>query len=168
MPSRCVVFGCSNIPDTKNCIALHSIPFHGDPRPEAIKRRKIWVDFVKRKNGSLRVQVAYYAQSISNRMLFSVNRIRSGKINRIFRGWRKTMSVFATFQQFSLKATKGQTVKENRNEKERFAVRWDNLHIYLYDDKFSLQRLFMLQNTSVDRSGPQQKKQLQQSQIGLF
>ena len=36
MPSRCVVFGCSN---------THI----GDSRPEAIKRHKRWVDFVKCK-----------------------------------------------------------------------------------------------------------------------
>ena len=49
MPSRCVVFGCSNTPDPKNGIILHKIPYEGDSRPEAIKRRKRWVDFVKRK-----------------------------------------------------------------------------------------------------------------------
>ena len=49
MPSRCVVYGCSNYPDAKNQIALHPIPFYGDQRPEAAKRRKRWVDFVKAK-----------------------------------------------------------------------------------------------------------------------
>ena len=49
MPSRCVVYGCSNYPDAKNQIALHPIPFYGDLRPEAVKRRKRWVDFVKQK-----------------------------------------------------------------------------------------------------------------------
>ena len=49
MPSRCVVYGCSNYPDAKNQIALHPIPFYGDQRPEAAKRRKRWVDFVKQK-----------------------------------------------------------------------------------------------------------------------
>ena len=49
MPSRCVVFGCSNTPDPKNGIILHKIPYEGDSRPEAIKRRKRWVEFVKRK-----------------------------------------------------------------------------------------------------------------------
>jgi hypothetical protein len=49
MPSRCVVFGCSNIPDPANGIVLHRIPFDGDLRPEAVKRRKRWVDFVKRR-----------------------------------------------------------------------------------------------------------------------
>ena len=49
MPSRCVVYGCSNIPDIENGIVLHKIPYDQDLRPEAIKRRKRWVDFVKRK-----------------------------------------------------------------------------------------------------------------------
>ena len=49
MPSRCVVYGCSNAPDPANGIILHKIPYDEDLRPEAIKRRKLWVDFVKRK-----------------------------------------------------------------------------------------------------------------------
>ena len=50
MPSRCVVFGCSNTPHPKNGIIVHKIPYDGDSRPEAIKRRKRWVDFVKHKH----------------------------------------------------------------------------------------------------------------------
>ena len=49
MPSRCVVYGCSNVPDPANGIILHKIPYDEELRPEAIKRRKLWVDFVKRK-----------------------------------------------------------------------------------------------------------------------
>ena len=49
MPDRCVVSKCSNIADPKNGIFIHAIPFFGDSRPEAMKRRKKWVDFVKTK-----------------------------------------------------------------------------------------------------------------------
>ena len=49
MPHRCVVFGCSNTSNLKKGIALHRIPYANDKRPEANKRRKAWVDFVKRK-----------------------------------------------------------------------------------------------------------------------
>ncbi len=49
MPSRCVVYGCSNYPDAGNQIALHPIPFYGDQQPESVKRRKRWVDFMKQK-----------------------------------------------------------------------------------------------------------------------
>ena len=49
MPSRCVAGGCSNIPDLENGIVLHTIPYFGDERPQAKKRRKKWVDFVKSK-----------------------------------------------------------------------------------------------------------------------
>ena len=49
MPARCVVYGCSNTPDAVNQIALHPIPYHGDLRPEALRRRKRWIDFVKFK-----------------------------------------------------------------------------------------------------------------------
>ena len=53
MPSLCVVFGCSNTPDQKSGIILHKIPYDGNSRPEAIQRRKRWVDFVKRKHAKL-------------------------------------------------------------------------------------------------------------------
>lgn len=51
MLGHCVVGGCSNTASLENCIALHSIPFYRDTRPEAKKRRKRWVDFVKMKRG---------------------------------------------------------------------------------------------------------------------
>ena len=47
MPMRCVAGGCSNTPE--NGIVLHSIPYFGDDQPQAKKRRKKWVDFVKQK-----------------------------------------------------------------------------------------------------------------------
>lgn len=40
MPSRCVAGGCSNTPDLEKGIGLHSIPYFGDDRPQAKKRRK--------------------------------------------------------------------------------------------------------------------------------
>ena len=49
MPHRCVVFGCSNTANLREGIALHRIPYANDTRPEAKKRRKAWVDFVRRK-----------------------------------------------------------------------------------------------------------------------
>ena len=49
MPDRCVAASCSNIADPSKGIFVHTIPFFGDSRPEAIKRRKKWVDFVKAK-----------------------------------------------------------------------------------------------------------------------
>ena len=51
MPGHCVVGGCSNTASFENCIALHSIPFYGDTRSEAKKRRKRWIDFIKTKCG---------------------------------------------------------------------------------------------------------------------
>ena len=50
MPGR-IVGGCSNTASLENCIALYSIPFYGDTRSEAKKRRKRWIDFVKTKGG---------------------------------------------------------------------------------------------------------------------
>ena len=43
------VGGCSNVPCTEKSISLHRIPFWGDKRPEAKKRRKRWVDFINTK-----------------------------------------------------------------------------------------------------------------------
>ena len=39
MPHRCVVGGCSNVRSLENGIGFHTIPFYGDERPEAKKRR---------------------------------------------------------------------------------------------------------------------------------
>ena len=49
MPDRCVAESCRNVADPSKGIFVHTIPFFGDSRPEAIKRRKKWVDFVKAK-----------------------------------------------------------------------------------------------------------------------
>ena len=47
MPARCVVGGCSNVPNAEQEIALHFIPIVDDERPEAKKRRRQWVNFVR-------------------------------------------------------------------------------------------------------------------------
>ena len=49
MPHRCIVGGCSNIRSLEKGIGLHTLPFYGDERPEAKKRRKRWIDFVRLK-----------------------------------------------------------------------------------------------------------------------
>lgn len=49
MPNLCVVYGCSNKADPQKGIGLHKIPFLGDDRPECVRRRKKWVDFVLRR-----------------------------------------------------------------------------------------------------------------------
>ena len=49
MPDRCVAANCSNVADPAKRIFVHNIPFFGDSRPEAIKRRKKWVDFIQAK-----------------------------------------------------------------------------------------------------------------------
>jgi hypothetical protein len=48
MPKRCVVYKCDSVANAAEGISLHTIPFHGDDRPEAVKRRRRWVNFVKR------------------------------------------------------------------------------------------------------------------------
>lgn len=49
MPDRCVVFGCNNAASLEKEISVHRIPFLNDDRPEAKRRRKMWIDFVKMK-----------------------------------------------------------------------------------------------------------------------
>ena len=49
MPHRCVVGGGSNVRSLENGIGLHTIPFYDDKHPEAKKRRKRWIDFVRLK-----------------------------------------------------------------------------------------------------------------------
>jgi hypothetical protein len=49
MVNSCVAANCTNKTCLKSGISLHTIPFHNDERPEAKRRRKIWVDFVKAK-----------------------------------------------------------------------------------------------------------------------
>ena len=49
MPDRCVAASCSNVADPSKGIFVQTIPFFGDSWPEAIKRPKKWVDFVKAK-----------------------------------------------------------------------------------------------------------------------
>ena len=61
MPHKCVVGGCSNVRSLENGIGLHTIPFYGDERPEAKKRRMRWIDFVRLKH------VAEDEQPLSNR-----------------------------------------------------------------------------------------------------
>ena len=51
MPDRCVVAGCSNVPNSEKGIALHNIPFFGDDRNKAKARRKKWTEFVELKRG---------------------------------------------------------------------------------------------------------------------
>ena len=49
MPKRCVVGGCSNVSNKEKGVSLHIIPYFGDERNEARKRRKKWANFVKLK-----------------------------------------------------------------------------------------------------------------------
>ena len=49
MPTRCVAAGCGNVKNIKEGISMHIIPFHGDERAEATRRRKKRVDFVRLK-----------------------------------------------------------------------------------------------------------------------
>ena len=71
MPKRCVVAGCSNIGDKEKEISLHAIPYSGDERPEAKKRRKKRTDFVSLKWAKwTRRRIQLYAMSISRLRIF--------------------------------------------------------------------------------------------------
>ena len=43
MVLRCVVYGCSVKKDEKKGIYIHQIPFYGDTRSAAVKRRRKWI-----------------------------------------------------------------------------------------------------------------------------
>ena len=49
MVFSCVAANCTMKASLKDGISLHTIPYFGDERPEAKRRRKIWVDFIKAK-----------------------------------------------------------------------------------------------------------------------
>ena len=49
MVFSCVAGNCTMKASLKDGISLHTIPYFGDERPEAKRRRKIWVDFTKAK-----------------------------------------------------------------------------------------------------------------------
>ena len=50
MPDSSVFYGCRNTANPENEISVRSyILFWGDSRPECVTRRKVWVDFVKRR-----------------------------------------------------------------------------------------------------------------------
>jgi hypothetical protein len=49
MVNSCVAANCTNKACLSSGISVHTIPYYNDDRPEAKRRRKIWVDFVKAK-----------------------------------------------------------------------------------------------------------------------
>ena len=49
MPERFVVGNFSNVRDSAKGISLHKIPFFGDDRPVAKRRRRQWIAFVQRR-----------------------------------------------------------------------------------------------------------------------
>lgn len=63
MPTICIAAGCSQKDEAKG-ILLHVIhvPFFGDELPEAQRRRKTWVNFVKQKSKTLFEEVLWAIQ----------------------------------------------------------------------------------------------------------
>ena len=49
MELQCIVYGCNNKEDEKRGIYIRQIPFYGNTRSEAVRRRRKWISFV---NGS--------------------------------------------------------------------------------------------------------------------
>ena len=49
MPERCVVYGCDNTANSKQGVSLYRIPYWDDSREIAVRRRKNWLDFIRRK-----------------------------------------------------------------------------------------------------------------------
>ena len=53
MVQKCEIYGFSNTKDEKRGICIHQIPFFGDQRPEAKKRRRKWIALVNVKRQNL-------------------------------------------------------------------------------------------------------------------
>ena len=104
MPSLCVVFGCSNTPDPKSGIILHKIPCDGNSRPEAIKRRKRWVDFVKRKHAKLELSSSKWIQSkhLEAGRICSPSKFAGANLHSVAK--KKMRSMFHRSQHCSLQA----------------------------------------------------------------
>ena len=67
MTDQCVAANCGNMKDKERNISMHRFPFYGDTRPEAQKRRKRWVDWVKLKRAKWEPsEHSIYARSILN------------------------------------------------------------------------------------------------------
>ena len=104
MPSLCVVFGCSNTPDPKSGISLHKIPYDGNSRPEAIMRRKRWVDFVKRKHAKLEPSSSswIYSKHLEAGRICSPSKFAGANLHSVAK--RKMRPVFHCSQHCSLQA----------------------------------------------------------------
>ena len=48
MLNRCVIFGCSNVGSIEKGITLFRIPFINNDDVEAKRRRRLWINFVKK------------------------------------------------------------------------------------------------------------------------
>ena len=64
MPDRCIAANCGNMKDKERNISIHRFPFYGDTRPEAQKRRKRWVDWVKLKRAKWEPSEHYHLCSV--------------------------------------------------------------------------------------------------------
>ena len=71
MVFSCVAANCTNKANLKDGISIHTIPYVNDDRPEAEKRRKIWIDLILwRPNVSSNLQSPHvYVRLISNRRI---------------------------------------------------------------------------------------------------
>ena len=47
MVNKCCVAGCDNFTCLKEGVSVHRIPFNNNNDPEAKRRRKRWIDFVR-------------------------------------------------------------------------------------------------------------------------
>ena len=111
MPNRCtcVVGGCSNVSNTKQGISLHFVPFAGDERPEARKRRK-QCDFVRLKRAKW--------DPTPNSSIYSAHFAKDDFTQRFFEflikvtGWLQMKLVLLQFQNIIYAAKKNLSLLE--------------------------------------------------------
>ena len=128
MPARCVVAGCSNTRDIKNGVALHTIPFYGNDRPEAKKRRKRWVDFVKQKCGKWELSKTSVICSTHFKAEDFVRRFMNteGELGSALTPWLKRddfgIAVFPSIHAFAVSAGKEEPLTDRDKRMVRYRM----------------------------------------------
>jgi hypothetical protein len=139
MPKRCIVYGCSNVADTKKGISIYQIPFWNDNSPVAVRRRKRWLSLCstqsrRRENGS-QLARRLCAQSISLRnVLCTILKVWKSETFRDYSRYK------STFWQCEIRAHESHEAKEG-TVSYYFMFIHPNSHHYIYlicESKFFL------------------------------
>ena len=132
--------------------SLHKIPFYGDDRPEAKRRRKKWVDFVSRKRDKWRptthsviCSVHFNASDYEKKYLVEIPNAKNGRpsLKRDDFG----ISVFPSIQcksaaNVTASARSARQVSNNENYMNLIFTTWSKLS-FTFFRKFYLSNIFL-------------------------